>query len=60
MSRKDYELLASVIRNLRNPLCEFDQSTVDWAEKYLSSKLQEDNAAFDPVKFRKACEWKQT
>ena len=55
MSKKDYEMIARVLAGMRNPLLEYDLSTLDWVAKNLGFVFLADNPKFDMEKFKEAC-----
>jgi hypothetical protein len=57
MSRKDYQLIANVLRETRealgmDPACEDAIATI---QSRLAAALLRDNPRFDPYRFGKAC-----
>lgn len=57
MSRKDYELLASVFRSayVANEANKIALLVIGAFQYHLEKALKEDNARFDSAKFREAC-----
>lgn len=52
MSKKDYELIAGILKRMRDPLLEYDLSTLDWVARTLEGVLSAGNPDFNPEKWR--------
>ncbi len=55
MTRKDYQLIASVISETVNATWENDKNALIWLTETLAEKLAEDNPRFNSETFFKAC-----
>jgi hypothetical protein len=55
MTKKDYELVASSIKEVVNMYDEEAKDILSILVEYMKTKFGYDNPKFDGIKFRKAC-----